>query len=256
MKTCIYVLLLVVAIPLIASAQNPSASFEVASVKPNHSVDTGWSIGCSSRGRSERVPISPGKCMAHNVSILRIIAQAYALPLFTADQYVSGLPGWAKTERYDLDAKAESASASDGELKVMLQNLLADRFNLQLHDEHKQVSGYALIVGKGGLRSRPPLRDLAGQARTSKPIPIACGSQTTADLANCLSGQLGEPVVNKTNITQTGDFYLTTESLGWGQQNPPSIFTVVEEQLGLKLERQNVPRTILVIDHVERPSEN
>jgi uncharacterized protein (TIGR03435 family) len=188
--------------------------------------------------------------VAKNASLLRIIAEAYALPMFTADQYLSGLPGWAKTERYDVDAKAENASATDGELQAMLQNLLADRFNLHLHDEHKEVSGYALVVSKGGLKSRPSL------PVTSKPIRMVCGVRTTDMLAECLSSRLGDPVVNKTNIRQTGDFYLTTESLGEDQPNPPSIFTVVEEQLGLKLEREKVPVRIFVIDHAERPSEN
>jgi uncharacterized protein (TIGR03435 family) len=128
----------------------------------------------------------------------------------------------------------------------MLQNLLADRFKLSLHEQTKEASGYALVVAKGGAKFTPPL--------TGK--SLACGSATAEALARCLSRRLGQPVVDKTGITGHHNFSLTVESLGEDQIFPPSIFTVLEEQLGLKLVTQKVPSRILVIDHVERPSEN
>ena len=127
----------------------------------------------------------------------------------------------------------------------MLQNLLAERFKLSLHEETREVSGYALVVAKGGPKSRV----FAGKTA------VACGASSTEELARCLSSRLGQPVVDKANITER-NLSLTLASLGENQPDTPSIFTVLEEQLGLKLESRKVPLKILVIDHVERPTSN
>jgi uncharacterized protein (TIGR03435 family) len=230
-----------------AIAQNP-LSFAVASVKPSSSVGGSWRIGCVA-GAGPQSGISPGTCVAVSASLRHIIATAYDLPFFTADQHISGGPSWIAAERYDIEAKAEDASATGAELRLMLQNLLADRFKLKLHEETKDVSGYALVVAKGGPKDRPLPRKAA-------PTPMACGGSTTAALVNCLSLRLGQPVVDKTGITGNHDFGLTLESLGENQPATPSIFTVLEEQLGLKLESQKVTSRMLIIDHAEKPGEN
>src|SRR5262245_59179980 len=126
----------------------------------------------------------------------------------------------------------QKASSSAAQLRLMLQKLLADRFKLSLHEEIRQVSGFELVVARGGLKSRPlPL----------KPTRSACGANNTIELAKCLSGRLAQPVIEKTNITTNGYFSLTWESLGEDQPSPPSLFTVLEEELGLKLESRKVP---------------
>jgi uncharacterized protein (TIGR03435 family) len=223
-------------------AQQPS--FDVASVKPNGPNGGSMVIGC---GDGAQYGIGPGKCKAVNASLRTIIAVAYDIQPRLAGQYISGAPGWIGEERYDIEGKSEDGSVTPAQLRLMLRNLLADRFRLSLHEETKEVSGYALVVAKGGPKSRP---------LTTKPTRVACGVQNTEALARCLSSRLGQPVVDKTNITGNHNFSLTLESLGEDQPNPPSIFTVLQEELGLKLESGKVPLRILVIDHVEKPTEN
>jgi uncharacterized protein (TIGR03435 family) len=237
---------LVVFLTTIVAAQNSLLSFEVASVKANRMVGPqSMLIGCQGGAAPVR-GIAPGTCRAVHSSLEDIIAEAYDIPFMLEDQTISDAPSWISRERYDIEAKAEHPSASASELKIMLQNLLADRFKLSLHEQTKEVSGYALVVAKGGAKFTPPL---PGKS-------LACGTSTAEALARCLSRRLGQPVVDKTGITGRHNFSLTMESLGEDQIFPPSIFTVLEEQFGLKLVSQKVPLRILVIDHVERPSEN
>jgi len=176
-----------------------------------------------------------------------MIAFAYDIPIFVADQHISGGPGWMAIDRFSLEAKAGNASATAAELRSMLQSLLADRFKLQFHRETKEVGGYALVVGKSGFKDKSFFTD-----RTS----LACGSPTTMALAECLSSRLGKPVLDETGITGSHNFSLTMESLAEDQPFPPSLFTVLEEQLGLKLESRRLPSVVLTIDHAEKPSEN
>jgi len=238
---------LVLSVTIINAAQTQRLAFEVASVKTNRNVDGSMLIGCDGAATGAKYGISPGTCKAVNASLRTIIAIAYDIPFTSASQHISGAPGWINTERYDIEAKAEDAATSEANLKVMLKNLLTDRFKLALHEENKEVSGYALIVAKGGLK-------VQGQPRG--PIRVACGSPTTQALARCLSSRLGQPVIDETNITEACNCYLSMEALGEDQPSPPSIFTVLEEQLGLKLESRKISSKMLVIDHVENPSEN
>jgi len=220
-------------------------SFEVASVKPSRSADSSWMQDCVS-GSGPRNGIAPGTCKGVNASLLRMIALAYDLPFFTASQYIQGGPNWIRTERYNLEGRAADASVSAADLRLMLQNLLAERFKLKLHQESREISGYVLVVAKGGPKSVP-------RPRNGK---VACGSDSSQMLAQCLSAHLGEPIVDKTGIGNSPNMFLTMDALGLNEPNPPSIFTVVEEQLGLKLERQKIRMTMLVIDSAERPDEN
>jgi uncharacterized protein (TIGR03435 family) len=224
-----------------------TVKFEVASVKPSALVGTSWSIGCAS-GPGGNIPV--GRCQARNASLLKIIAQAYDIPAFSADQSISGAPGWVNTERYDIDAKAENPSASASELRQMLQNLLAERFHLKVHPETKEVGGYALVVAKSGLKNRP----VVNRGPNSQPIPLAIGAGSIQGLIRSLSTRLSAPIVDKTNITGEHDFSITMELLN--APDPPSIFTVLEDEFGLKLEPQKVPLTVFVVDHVEKPTKN
>ena len=203
-------------------------------------------MGCVD-GPGSRNGIAPGNCKAVNATLENIIALAYDIPFFVADQHIADVPSWISREKYDIEAKTEDASVSQTQLRLMLQNLLADRFKLTLHEQTKDVSGYALVLSKGGPKLNRQIR-----SGTS----LACGSFTMEALARCLSNRLGKPVVDETGISGRHDFSLTMESLAENEPNVASIFTVLEQELGLKLVSQKVPSRILVIDHVERPSEN
>src|SRR5439155_21091075 len=126
-------------------------------------------------------------------------------------------------ERYDLEATPENISATAAEIRIMLQNLLADRFKLKLHEENREVPGYALVVAKGGAKLERVLRN---------GTRMACGSDSTDSLAKCLSRRLRQPVVDKTTITGNHNFSLTLESLAADQTSVTSLFTVLEEELG------------------------
>lgn len=221
-------------------------AFEVASVKPNQSATNSWTMGCAGGTPVGNIP--PGRCVGTNVSLLTLIAQAYNLPTFSAAQRVSGLPGWAGNQRFDLEAKAENATTTEAELKLMLSQLLSERFKLKLHEEVKEVDGYALVVSKGG----PKLKKIGA----APPVALAIRARNTEDLANALAARLRRPVVNMTSITGGYDFIVTAESISEDSGRGASLFTFIEEEFGLKLDSQKVPLTVLVVDHVEQPTEN
>jgi uncharacterized protein (TIGR03435 family) len=258
-------------------------SFVVASVKPNRSGNP----------RATTVPLQPnGRYAIINASLDLLIAFAFQ-PRQSYE--IVGVPEWALTERFDIDARAEGTPPAR-EIFLMLQSLLAERFKLVTHNETRQMPVYSLVAAQSG-RLGPRLRrhiDDSGCIDRSQavsrgtidpagplPTPICGGWSGAPNLGRLagqrieldvfgrtLSGQLGRPVIDRTGLT--GPFDLTME---WTPQGPasaeaqaildaspnpdrPSIFTAVQEQLGLRLISEAAPVEVLVIDHVERPSEN
>jgi uncharacterized protein (TIGR03435 family) len=192
---------------------------------------------------------------------------------------ISGENGLLDSGAYDLEAKAESGSAQAPQLKRMLQTLLADRFKLSLRRETKDLQVYAMIVAKNGAnlqkaedRECPDVVD--GDAlRRGTVCHFLIGGPGTGwmgrtidmqDLADALTTRVGRPVLDKTGIKGAFDIKTSAWSLAAGDadgarqvdSNSPSLFTVLEEQLGLKLESRRAPVEILVVEHAERPSEN
>lgn len=206
----------------------------------------------------------------------------------------SGLPKWIESDRYAIEAKATSPARKD-QMRLMMQALLADRFHLVVHFETQETAVMALTLAKPGkmgpkLRSHsqgPACDDFgtAAQNRTgevSRIFPERCFEQelnmagrqlragsrnTTMDqLAEALSslGRLDRPVVDQTGINERIDYEMDWErepNSGGPDATPPAdagptFFEALREQLGLKLEATKLPLRVLVIDHVERPSEN
>jgi uncharacterized protein (TIGR03435 family) len=281
------------------SAVPTSASFEVATIKPNRSGD--WRVMMGFR---------PGMFRATGMWVRQLIALAYNL----RDFQVTGGPSWIDSERYDIQAKEPDSVASEmhklsqdqrKELsRSMLQSLLADRFKLKLRHERKELPAYALVVAKGGpkLRAAEPDTDFKGikgpEGRVQRGKSVfGMGDLTIRDeplsmLARMLSQQLGRPVLDRTGLEGKYDCTLKwtpgegEEMLGMGpggggpepgkgmvgrgpedggpqlasppppDMSGPSIFTAIQEQLGLKLEPTKAPAEILVVEHVERPTEN
>lgn len=210
------------------------------------------------------------------------------------DFQLSGGPSWLNSEKYDIEAKMDS-SVADALIKLgpqeralarqhMLQALLSDRFGLTVHREIKEIPVFALVIAKNGPKMQeakpgdtypngikgPDGRGSAGMMEggrgklTGQGLPIKT-------LVYLLSLQhLGRTIVDKTGLVGNYDFKLQwtpeSQSAASAQQGAdntlspdssgPSIFTAIQEQLGLKLESQKGPVEIFVIDHVERPSEN
>src|SRR5215472_4787626 len=145
-------LLFCAAAATVASAQSPS--FDAASVKPDKAG--GGLMGGSCHGTdsvySGALGIAPpplGRCVMRNVSLKILIQTAYDLRGPDAGQRISGGPGWLDSNKYDVDAKA-AEPVSEAELKRMLQSLLAERFQLALHRETREMAGYTLTIAKGG----------------------------------------------------------------------------------------------------------
>jgi uncharacterized protein (TIGR03435 family) len=171
---------------------------------------------------------------------------------------------------YDVSAKPDAETGPTYEqLKPMLQQLLAERFHLQTHTEEKEVKGYSLVVGKGGARLTPSKS--AGPVRAAvMPDGLRAPGVDLTGLANMLALQLRQPVKDDTGIQGKFDVNLKFANDGMNLQvvsndgvasaaesTLPSIFTAIQEQLGLKLEPAKVPVKMLVIDHVDRvPTEN
>jgi uncharacterized protein (TIGR03435 family) len=230
------------------SVATPPA-FEVASVKPNKSGDGAWRFGTSH-----------ADITATNVPLQVLITNAYGV----RDHQISGGPSWLNSERYDVVAKQSGDDRSPTKTKQMLQTLLADRFQLRLRRETKELPIYALVIGKIG----PKLHEAdanPGAGMTYGKGRIKARRASMEQFAETLGNQLGRTVVDKTRLH--GDFAFdlewtpdTSQPIGPGTApaaaSGPSIFTAVQEQLGLKLEPQKGSVEILVIDHVERPSEN
>jgi len=192
-----------------------------------------------------------------NVTLKRCIMGAYAV----GTNQVSGGRDWLDSDRFEITAEAEQP-VGDHDLMVMLQTLLAERFKLVLHREAKSIESYVLEVGKDG----PKLESgNGGVSKTDNGRGDICAINATMDrLAEILSRQTDLPVINHTGLD--GVFNVR---LQWIPENAkptrapdtistegPSIFTAVQEQLGLRLRAGKASVNVLVIDHAERPTEN
>ena len=240
--------------------------FEVTSVKPNTSAN-GVNGGChgtdSKTGPADRAPIPLGRCVITAARLSHLIAIAYGIYV----QNVKGGADWIwGVDRFDVEGTAENPSmATEDQLLLMLQKLLADRFKLTLHHETASFSGYALMVAKNGSK----LKESTGEGKRSlrmsgaaifKPDAVDQKNlnQNTiiaervpmSQLASTLTNlrEVG-PVIDKTGLTGVYDFKLAWEP---GE----SLNSVLQAQLGLRLEAQNVPVEQLVIDSAEKPAAN
>ena len=170
---------------------------------------------------------------------------------------MSGGPRWIDADRFDVTAKAGGVGwATVAQKQSMLRRLLADRFKLAVHREVKDTQGYALVAAKSG----PKLKK-AGPGAEARGTIFVRGlrhpSASMDTLAGMLARPLHRPVVNKTGIEGNYNIVLNYSQEGTADSSLPSIFTALEEQLGLKLESLKVPAEMLVIDHVESvPTEN
>jgi uncharacterized protein (TIGR03435 family) len=223
--------------------QAPDPRFEVASIKlttANSSSSTGLRTG-------------NGRLTVGNETLKRCIMGAFAVG---PNQIVGG-PEWIAIDRFDISARAEEPVNSDAVIMAMLRTLLAERFKLVAHRETREMRAYVLEVAKNGpkLQKADP-----GSASTQNGRGmIEAKVITMTRFAEVLSRQLDFPVVNETGID--GIFNLT---LQWTPESAkpsngdggPSIFTAIQEQLGLRLTSRKAPVEVVVIDHVEKPSEN
>jgi uncharacterized protein (TIGR03435 family) len=229
-------------------------SFEVASIKQHVFAGGGGRLGMSISGSRVTVSI---------MTLSRLIALAYDVKTYQ----VSGGPSWAgdSATTFDIEAKAEGTPTTD-QAHVMLRSLLADRFQLKLRRETKDLPVYDLVIAKNGPKMKESAADAQGsqsmRGTPAGPRRMTYTKMTMERFVSGLANDAGRPVIDKTGLTGNYDFTLeyTPDGTPQGNQadaaNGPSIFTALEEQLGLKLEPSKAPTEILVIDHAEKPSEN
>jgi uncharacterized protein (TIGR03435 family) len=232
---------------LVAFAQR--VEFEVASIKP-HAGPVTVSGGPFSSGPRVRYVA---------VKLTDLVTEAYGLRY----EQVSGSPGWGSGPagaRYDIEAKAEGdAKPAKEQLRQMLQSLLAERFRLKVRRETVDTPIYALVLAKGGLKLKAVDKGEGVRVRASGTGQRMDGKATMEFLAQQLSISAGRLVLDRTGLTGNYEFTLewTPDSAAPPDDSPSiSIFTAVQEQLGLKLEPAKAPVEMLIIEHAEMPTEN
>lgn len=227
--------------------------FEEASVKPGDPNSSGSSTNSS-----------PGRFTARNVTLKRLIGRAYDLQPYQ----IEGGPKWMESEKFtiaakleDEDAKSSSREERDKILRAALRNLLENRFQLQTHRDSKVMPCFALVVAKGG----PKLHEAeakGGSSWNSNRGVLSGNRMSMEDLAAFLSVVTERPVRDMTGLKANYDL-----KLEWAPETPggepktepstaPSIFTALQEQLGLKLETTKASIEMLIIDRAEKPVEN
>lgn len=193
---------------------------------------------------------------AHSVSPLFLVQYAFGVQ---RDQ-IEGAPSWMASTVYDVSARPDAQKGPTyDQLKVMLQQLLVQRFHLQEHTEEKDMKGYSLVVAKGGQRLTLSKSGTPMGGAYLLPNRLQGPAMNMNGLATMLALALKQPVENETGIQGNFDVKLEYAPLqaDAAQSNLPSIFTAIQEQLGLKLEPARVPVQVVVIDHVDRePTEN
>jgi uncharacterized protein (TIGR03435 family) len=233
-------------------AQTPTPpAFEVATIKP---------AAPSSDGHTHINYPPNDRFSATNITLLTLMQWAYDTP---ERQILEG-PSWLSSTRFDIQAKADigdkmkSLTSKQGnELKRrMVRELLEERFQLKLHTETRTLPAYDLLVAKGGMKLQPSQSNgnSFGVGRTH----FDSQGLGTTSIAEELSKITGRVVVDKTGLTGRYDFKLlwTADDAPATDGDPPTLFTAIQEQLGLKLESAKEPVPVLVIDHVDQPSPN
>jgi uncharacterized protein (TIGR03435 family) len=237
--------------------QSVEPAFEVASIKP---------ADPAANGSSTRT--SQGRLTMTNVTLKRCIQIAYRIQ----EYQVSGGPNWLDTARFDIVAKAADSdeklpnAVRQERMEAMIRTLLEDRFQLAIHRETKVLPAYTLTVGKNGhkLKEAEPGE---GSSTSSGRGKLTAKRVSMADLAVRLSSLMDRPVVDMTGVKGTFDLALEwtpddaakpggNDEVLIEKSSGPSIFTAIQEQLGLRLEAQKAPVEKIVIDRAEKPSDN
>jgi uncharacterized protein (TIGR03435 family) len=227
-----------------AQSAGAAPKFKVASIKPN-----------TSTGQSSSINIDHVEIFVRNSTLHSIVQYAFSTRSFGV-----AAPDWLSTTRFDVTARF-AAGTSRAECKAMMQELLIERFKLETHRETKRLQGYAITLAKSEPKIRP-VEDTGGRNADTGGDRFKMEQVSMAQFAGQLTGRLGQPVEDATRLKGVFTFNLTyTPERGLdensAQDSGPSIFTAVQEQLGLKLEARKIPVEILVVDHCERvPTEN
>ena len=248
--------------PALAQVPQPAGTlrFDVASVKPNQDGDV----------LPRNLSLVPGGVRVTNLPLSTILWMSYRVQ---ADQVVE-VPSWARSESFDIIGKAPAGVALNMDnVGAMLRDLLADRFRLSTRRELRELPVYALVQQKAGAlgpRLKASGTDCLAGAPGGAPVappptppsPSACGATARPGsvsvhgfplltLARLVGPTVGRIVVDRTGLTGTWDLEIEFSA---DQSDGPSLFTALQEQLGLKLEAARAPVEVVVIERLERPT--
>ena len=223
-------------------------TFEVASVKPAN----------PSQSVVDFVISPGGRLKITNLTLAEMVREAYEMKFFE----LSGGPGWVNSERFHVEAKA-AGEPSRREMMAMLRSLLEERFRLKVRRETREGNVYELVAAKGGPKLTASTADssyLRLYRHTPPELPgvlytIAAQKVTVARLADDLTGTVQRRVIDRTGITGEFDFKIDYAVEGHAEEGP-SIFTALQEQVGLKLQAAKGSVETLIIESAERPAEN
>jgi len=251
------VLAALLAISGAASAQTPAPlTFDVASIRPSDPTAQG--------GQVKPIPGGHGYTM-RNVPIKLVMALMYRVP----QRQIEGGPEWFNNQGYDIEARVDGTYSVE-DLHTMFQNLLTDRFGLKFHKDIREGNIYALTVDPSGLKMKPNATPEDFEIPMQGPPNKLVGKRVSLPYLCWNLGQIlqndARPVVDQTGLTGFYDFTLSflpqfppdfdTSQIPQEIKELPSIFDAVKQQLGLRLTAQKGPVEHLVIDHIEKPSNN
>jgi uncharacterized protein (TIGR03435 family) len=246
-------------LPPMAADAHPS--FEVATIKPSKPDDQRKAFIV--QGRRFKIINQP---------LTAILSFSYDVQA----KQIIGLPPWADTDKYDIDAEPDGEGAPSGkQWKAMLQKLVTERFKLTFHQDKRELSVYVLSVAKGGpklTKSEGDPNGLPGLFFRGKLGDLGVRNANMGDFTGLMQqAVLDRPVLDQTEITGRYDFTLVwtpddSQFAGMGAKippapaddgkAPPNLYTAIQEQIGLKLDATKAPADVMVVDHVEKPSEN
>lgn len=235
--------------PIVLMAEDAHPSFAVAVIKPHD--PNSHRQGFNAIG--DRYTI-------RGQSITSLMMFAYSID----KHQIVDMPDWVGNTAYDIEGTVDTpGEPSLRQQQEMLQKLLADRFQLKFHHEMRELPVYALQLEKGGPRLTPAVNpnaqpDQDGESHGNEMTQV----YTSASMADFILGMqffLDRPIIDQTGLTGHYDFklrYTYDDSGNLDPNAPPGLFTAIKEQLGLKLQATRAQTNVIVIDHVERPSEN
>lgn len=242
--------------PAAGTVSDNVPSYEVVSIKPHKSGEVGSGMRTLPDGMEW-----------WNISLYSLVQAAYDIEM---EDQISGLPRWAKSETYDIVAKADAQTVERwkhlsekqqwAEEEPMIRSILEERCQFKAHEETRELPVYDLVIAKGGLKIKEAAADKNSTETMYSGRMVAKGMQVDA-IVTGFTNSVGRPIVDKTGLGEKKfDF-----ELRWtpdGQQaadnsaDAPQLFTALEEQLGLKLVPAKGPVPVVVVEHMERPSPN
>lgn len=229
---------------LAVSAFAQAPSFDVASIKPSSPQEIQAGISGIKTGH--------GRITATNVTLKRCIFGSYHI----GPHQIIGGPPWLDSDRFHIEGKAAEPTDDDTVLDAMTRTLLADRFHLQAHRETRTMTALVLEVTKQGAKLDPS--DGGGSSTDASHGSLKIRNETMDDFAERLARVTDMPVVNRTGLLGRFNLKLvwTPDDDHAKPDGPPSLYTAIQEQLGLRLTSRRTQVQVLVIDHAEKPDEN